>query len=92
MWRAALLVCAEPAAASVQHACHSPPCARPDVAGRAMRSVSTMSLTMTALRPPSCGGQRCALSWWQIVCSKPATVCLALDRADPMRQQRYALC
>jgi hypothetical protein len=88
MWRAAL--CNALAADRVQQACHRPPCARPQGAGRAlaaMRYASGVSLAVTASLPPSCGGPRLAPSWRRIVCSKPAAVRLA---PDPMR--RAALC
>ena len=52
-----------------------------------MRYASGVSLAVTALNQPSGVGQRFAPGWRRIVCSKPATVCLA---PDPMR--RAALC
>ena len=48
-----------------------------------MRCVRAVSLTLTALRPPSCGGPRYALHWRRIVGSKPAIVS---PGPDPMRR------
>ena len=84
MWQAVFRALA---ADHVQQACHCPPCARPHAAGRALRFSGGVSLAVTALLSPSCGGQRSATRWRRIVCSKPATV-----RLVPDPKLRAALC